>query len=303
MSRRANKYEAAGDADALDDLSRRLAGDLRKHVHALESQPFSSPGWLKLVDSLKHVAQVATMEHKIPREGDQTLWEGDELTVRFLLEEGKLNLCLRLMENYCKEKPPPDERSRWLEQKAAALSNSPNADELDVRMRDFEASLGTLLRCSFEHIEAVQTVDLVCLFDHIAGVLQSAAPLPNNATFDKMQEADVLRYAASVLERLEALGEERLMPHVERSGLVPLVVRHLVTFGPLLSRDDKVAGCLCLAFAIDTEAFETDSSTYVRGVEGLLASDGFDVILQAAIDARGKPKLRPLLDLVVSLRR
>ena len=45
-----------------------------------------------MVDSLKHVAQVATMEHKIPREGDQTLWEGDELTVRFLLEEGKLNL-------------------------------------------------------------------------------------------------------------------------------------------------------------------------------------------------------------------
>ena len=43
---------------------------------------------------------MALLEHRLPREGESTLWEGEELTVRYMLEEGKLNLCMRLMEEY-----------------------------------------------------------------------------------------------------------------------------------------------------------------------------------------------------------
>ena len=57
--------------------------------------------WLGLTDSLQHIANVALLEHRLPRDSeDSTLWEGEELTVRYMLEEGKLNLCLRLMEDY-----------------------------------------------------------------------------------------------------------------------------------------------------------------------------------------------------------
>ncbi len=44
-----------------------------------------------MIDSLVHISNIALMEHRLPRTGgeaDATLWEGDELTVRFLLEEG-----------------------------------------------------------------------------------------------------------------------------------------------------------------------------------------------------------------------
>ena len=39
--------------------------------------------WLGLTDSLQHIANVALMEHRLPRDSeDSTLWEGEELTVR-----------------------------------------------------------------------------------------------------------------------------------------------------------------------------------------------------------------------------
>ena len=31
--------------------------------------------WLQTVESLLHISNIATMEHKLPREGDSTLWE------------------------------------------------------------------------------------------------------------------------------------------------------------------------------------------------------------------------------------
>lgn len=101
MFSRKNNYEQATDTTSLDDLSRKLAVDLRKHVKRLDSFPPYTKEWLGLVDSLLHISNIAMMEHKLPRDNDDaTLWEGDELTVRFLLEEGKLNLCLRLMHEY-----------------------------------------------------------------------------------------------------------------------------------------------------------------------------------------------------------
>ena len=65
-----------------------------------------------MIESLQHIANVASMEHRLPRDVNDsaTLWEGDEQTVRFLLEEGKLNLCVRLMREYSQTmaqlKPP-----------------------------------------------------------------------------------------------------------------------------------------------------------------------------------------------------
>ena len=129
MFSRKNAYETTDKSKGqnLDEMSRKLAVDLRKHVRRLEMLPHHTKEWLGLTDSLQHIANVALMEHRLPREGDSTLWEGEELTVRYMLEEGarvgpspspspqpspspspspsltqsgKLNLCLRLMEEY-----------------------------------------------------------------------------------------------------------------------------------------------------------------------------------------------------------
>ena len=96
MFSRKNAYESADQSTGLNDTSRKLAVDLRKHVRRLEMLPHHTKEWIGLTDSLLHISNVALMEHQLPRDSeDSTLWEGEELTVRFMLEEGKLNLCLR----------------------------------------------------------------------------------------------------------------------------------------------------------------------------------------------------------------
>ena len=54
-----------------------------------------------MLDSIEHIANIAKMEHRLPQgDSSSTLWDGDEHSVRFVLEEGKLNLSLRLMSEY-----------------------------------------------------------------------------------------------------------------------------------------------------------------------------------------------------------
>lgn len=70
-----------------------------------------------------------------------------------------------------------------------------------------------LLRCSFEHVEAVQTTDLPLLVTHCAAVLAQCAKVPPSALeWERAQEVAVLRYLSAVMLRVEQLGEERVMP-------------------------------------------------------------------------------------------
>ena len=100
-----------------------------------------------MVDSLTHIANIAAMEHRLPEAANSTLWEGDQLTVRFLLEEGKLNLCMRLMHEYKRAQRATG--AAELAQLATAAGVE-TAEKLAERSLAFEQSLGTLLRCSFE---------------------------------------------------------------------------------------------------------------------------------------------------------
>jgi len=295
------KYQAENEQDNLDELSRKLAVDLRVHVRSLQLHACLSPGWLKMVESLQHIAQIVQMEHRMPRDGDSTLWENDELTVRFLLEEGKLNLCLRLMANYYQTLQERGPMAGWLGSAAANLRLS-GPGELEDKLLHFEQSLGQVLRCAYEHVESVQTTDLGVFFDHATLVLQMAASQPPT-TFDRTQPALVLRYLASVIERIEQLTEDKIMVPVQIMGLVPLVAAHVDIYHDLLAAsDDLTAGATFLACAIDTEAFETSPDAFLEGQarEHLRLFPAKFLRDMTSAPAMRK-KLRPLLDLVQRL--
>ena len=65
--------------------------------------------------------------------------QNDELTVRFLLEEGKLNLCLRQMAAYYEELLARGPRAEWLGAAARELSVG-DQSVLDARLMTFEQS-------------------------------------------------------------------------------------------------------------------------------------------------------------------
>jgi len=304
LGRREGAYETSNEPDTLDALTRRLAADLRKHVRMLDSHELFSKEWLSMVDSLVHISNIALMEHRLPRsEGDSTLWEGDELTVRFLLEEGKLNLCLRLMHLYSSavaaQAPGTRTYAQWLA-KTAQDCGLPDAETLQSRLLTFEQCLGSLIRCALEHVEAVQTCDLQELMEHAAEVLTAAAAQPEGTLeFDRTQATLVMRYLNSVFGRIEQLGEDRIMQYVEKHSLIHLVCCHLHKYHKELKSDGQLPGASFLALAFDTEAFQTDRKQFVHAdTQVLLKSFKVSFLSTLASDSEQRKRLRPLLDVV-----
>jgi len=310
MFRRKSNYEADTDknTNSADDLSRQLAVDLRKHVRKIEmNEPFSMP-WNVMIESLMHVANIAMMEHRLPRESgdeDSTLWEGDELTVRFLLEEGKLNPCLRLMIEY---KAAKERATQRLYEESAKECSLSDADAMRQRGVLFEQSLGVLLRCALLHVEAVQTTDLPLLMEHCSKILSAATALGARPfAFDKCQEQLVAFYLSAVAERMDAqqagLDESRVVPLIQQYNLVPLVVSLLASYSEQLKKDGRLAAASFLAYVLDSEAYGMPSQkASLTPHETLLKMKGFKATLdEQTADLSIRKKLRPLLDVIAKV--
>jgi hypothetical protein len=62
-----------------------------------ENFPILSDSWFEMTEVFGRMATISDMESKLSAGKDDaaTLWETEEQALRFLLEDGKLNLCLR----------------------------------------------------------------------------------------------------------------------------------------------------------------------------------------------------------------
>lgn len=61
-----------------------------------ENFPILSDPWFDMAEVFGRIANISDVESKLPAsKKDATLWETEEQALRFLLEDGKLNLCLR----------------------------------------------------------------------------------------------------------------------------------------------------------------------------------------------------------------
>ncbi|RHY37642.1 hypothetical protein DYB25_007491 [Aphanomyces astaci] len=80
----------------------------------------------------------------MPKQDNATLWECEELALRYILEDGKLNLCLRLLVEYKDYEHGISQRD---------LDVQPEAKEL---ISQFERGLGVMLKNAWLHVEALQ---------------------------------------------------------------------------------------------------------------------------------------------------
>mmetsp|Transcript_74675 Transcript_74675/g.148406 ORF Transcript_74675/g.148406 Transcript_74675/m.148406 type:complete len:308 (-) Transcript_74675:240-1163(-) len=303
MPSRAQSYAASIEPDTLDDLTKKLAADLRLHVQKIQSYAAFSQDWMAMIDSLVHIANVAKMEHRLPRaEGSATLWDEDELTVRFVLEEGKMNLLLHLMQTFSQsvaaKQPGTPGYEQWLTHTARDCE-AVDANQLRARLLTFEQCLGTLIHCALQHVEAVQTTDLQLLMAHCAEVLQACAATPGSLIFDQTQVALVPRYLNSVLIRAEQLDEDRVMGLVGQYGLVDCVCTHLSVHHTKLGTESLLAGASFLASAFDTEAFHTDSKIFLSEESASRLQTYKAAFLTGLLsDSEQRKRFRPLLDVI-----
>ncbi|OQS07911.1 hypothetical protein THRCLA_00094 [Thraustotheca clavata] len=249
---RLGRYEKSSDADSIERLSSKLTADLRNHVRFMADYPILSDEWKEMAKNMTRFGEISEMERKLPKQENATLWECEELALRYILEDGKLNLCLRILVEY-----------KEYERNTAIRDFDPDTKKL---MASFERGLGVMLKNAWLHVEALQTTDLPLLIEYVATILNNCREEPG--FFSEKDPADsqeviVLYYLHGLLKRLEDIGESRIMPLMQERQIFELVAWHLEHNNRSFSPEDTLTAAEVLALICDTEDFQTHPTNYV----------------------------------------
>ena len=167
-------------------MSAALTPTLRHMVASINACQVLSVDWILNVERLQTISSEAINSQSTASARSSsvvvtTLWDRDELAVRFLMEEGKLNLCLRLLSDYQEfvQRPGLEDIIRGAtimdpKGEGAAMSEPAKRTTLD----DFEFYMGLLLSCALRAPEAVQTLDISLLVGHVASVFRHGISFP-----------------------------------------------------------------------------------------------------------------------------
>jgi len=300
----------------------------RKCVRNIHQFPILSPEWVNLVDSLKQLQRLVQLEGRMPvnskvgeahgrnTDAEGTLWdqENHENAIRILVEEAKVNLCLRMMNDFKKWQYTPDQRLATLQEAMRCYEFSEL--QLEQKCRQFEEALGVLLWRAFVHVETLQLMDVPLLIEHTAMVLQHVDTFRKdglNCTV-KEQELIAMYFFASLMRHAEELNNSELLAHSVSCRLVPLAVSHIQNHAANAYPEDfaqeVAAGLAALCY---NEDFQTEWPKFFWAPDGsgpdptemhnfLQLQDFIDPII-AAGGAEKKRELRPLLDFFNTLKR
>lgn len=289
----------------------------RKCVRNIHLYPILSVEWLSLTDSLKQLTRLVHMEGRMPSnnkvsetqgrnaESSGTLWdqEAHENAIRILVEEAKVNLCLRMINEFKKWQLNPAERKATMAQAVKAYDR--NELQLQQKCHQFEESLSLLLMRAFLHVETLQLMDIPLLIEHVVMILENSHKLPAVGVNAKTQETYVLHYFSSMMKHSEALNNSELLAKSREQRMLTLAVSHFLQHSDGLPPDVTVAFAEGLAAMADNEDFKTEWERFFEtedGASDMEARRRFmeldEKLLQAVLkDApEKKAELRPLID-------
>lgn len=317
-------HEEAGEAER---PLRVCAEAGRKCVRNIQQYPILSSEWIALVDSLKQLARLVQLESRMPantkvseaagrnQDSEGTLWdqEAHENAIRILVEEAKVNLCLRMMTDYKRWQYDAVEKQRVMNE--AMQMYEMNEMQLDQKCRMFEESLGVLLMKAFQHKETLQLMDIPMLIEHCVLIFSRAkdVPKPIDPSTAKTQEIIAPHYFSSLMKHAEELNNGELLAKARETNLIFYAARHAFdeTFSTMIDTLLVVAeGFAALA---DNEDFRTNFLTFFVNEMGQMDQEKKDTfvvhlqqrvvtpVLNAYPDKRRD--LRPLLDFFKTLER
>jgi len=83
MSSKADKYGAKQSIDEIEEISTRLAADLRKHIRGLGIFDMLSDRWCEMAEVCGRIAAISDVESSLSAsKSDGTLWETEEQALR-----------------------------------------------------------------------------------------------------------------------------------------------------------------------------------------------------------------------------
>jgi hypothetical protein len=299
----------------------------RKCVRNIQQYPILSVEWIALVDSLKQLTRLVQLEGRMPantkvseaagrnQDSDGTLWDQEthENAIRILVEEAKVNLCLRMMAEYKNWQYNPPLRQSMV---AEAVANYEyNEMQLEQKCRMFEESLGVLLKQAFQHVETLQLMDIPMLMEHLcliftkSGELRAADSPPFGA---KSQESLATFYFASLMKHAEELNNGELLAKAREQNLIQLAAYHVLTSTSECQAEVTLAAAEGFAALADNEDFRTCWQSHFTDASGALDVAKKDLFLQLEekcvnevlkVSPDKKKDLRPVLDFFNLIRR
>lgn len=299
-----HKYSSNKGNDEVSKLSEKLSNDLRNHIRTLGHFPLLSESWCEMAEVLGRVSSISDVESTLAAaKDDATLWETEELALRYLLEDGKLNLSLRNLVDY--------KDFQWKNITNKARNSDITAEQIE-KCDKFEKGLGVVLRNAWQHVEAVQTTDVQTLVHYIGDVLQHSAADPaftirciEKGDVHLRQEVMVFHYIVALMRQLPHLQEDRVVPLLRDRNIFMLSAQFLDEHFESLSSATVSKVIEALSLMADSEDFSTYRGEYVPGEADvvLLARLNDNCLKQYQKDAMLKRTMRPLTDCIAQLRR
>jgi hypothetical protein len=299
----------------------------RKCVRNIQQYPILSVEWIALVDSLKQLTRLVQLEGRMPantkvaeaagrnQDSDGTLWdqEAHENAIRILVEEAKVNLCLRMMTEYKMWQYNPAERTRTMTEAVAAYEF--NELQLEQKCRMFEESLGVLLMKAFQHVETLQLMDIPMLIEYLTQMYSKCEQTrqPEQPPHGgKVQETLVTLYFSSLMTHAEELNNGELLAKAREQNLVQWAAHHVLNTSSEIQGEVLLAAAQGFAALADNEDFRTHWEQFFLNEHGQLdlgKKDTFmlleDRVANEVLKTSPEKKrdLRPLLDFFNEIRR
>lgn len=220
---------------------------------------------------------------------------------RFVLEDGKLNLCLRNLIEYKQY-----QRAAYLESKSGV-----GLMRLNPRCDMFEEGVGVVLRNAWSHLEVLQTTDLPALMNYIATVLEFAVENPEfqeeyaSKNMSSKQEVMVFYYMWGMLKNIDDIGEGRIMLIARNRNIFMLGARWIEMYHRRLMGPDVMKCLESLSLFVETEDFSTYKDKYIASASDSACLQTIKTECLSAYDSdfEVRRKIRPLLDAIDQAKR
>jgi hypothetical protein len=224
---------------------------------------------LSLLVAVDEKARLADREEKGEALASSTLWSARVGPARVLLEEGKVNLLLRILVDYLDALVTRGDATE-----AGA------GDDAGPLHRAFEEAATVILAAIWAYAEVLQTTELPLLAEAIALAMRLTLTTPSVSARPALALLPCRLLAALAANRA-ALGEGRLVPELARHGVWALLLPHLVA----------VASCPCEAAAL---------RVWCAGLAGLMAGEEFALVRAGMLKGAGKGVGAPAADAAVA---
>jgi hypothetical protein len=230
---------------------------------------------------------------------DETLWETEEQALRFLLEDGKLNLCLKNLIEF-----------KQHQRRARVIGSGPIYD-FAFDCDKFERGLGTILKNAWCHVEALQTSDLIGLVNHIADVIEGALENPEMlkthckiGDLHQRQEIMVFYYLYDVMRQIEEISESRVMPTIRERGIFMMCINLIENIESGVLDVHILKALSALSLMTETEDFTTFTNQYIKPEDVItLVNFKTDRIAPFQTDIRNNNTIRPLINSIDKAKR